>query len=188
MRRIAKAFAVFIPLFLGVACSDECKGPEDCAPGELCIRKAEANGDPGAAACVASANPNLVCITDQDCNNGSASFRCIAQRSVLRTATTSPDAGMLDASAPDATMIFPDASVTMTPCDIYCDNVQLNCVGSNPTMNLPNAESPALNARDINRRNPIPTMRAKERSRSTAKFRSPRPGNRRTPQTEFSAA
>ncbi len=138
MRRIAKAFAVFIPLFVGVACSDECKGPEDCAPGELCVRPAEANGDRGPAACVPSVNANLVCITDMDCNNGSAAFQCVAQRCVLRTTTTPTtasdagvvDTGVVDGSVPDGA-VTPDTGVVQTPCELYCDNVQTNCNSGN---------------------------------------------------------
>lgn len=150
MRRIAKALAVSVPLFLAFACSDECSGPDDCEPGELCIRPAEANGERGAAQCVPGVNQGLTCSQTSDC--GSPRFECLAQRCVLIPTTvssTSADSGVFaDASTidtgvrdsgtgnPDAAT-NPDASpadtgvVMPTPCDSYCTAAMRNCTGVN---------------------------------------------------------
>lgn len=152
MRRIAKALAVSVPLFLAFACSDECAGPDDCEPGELCIRPAAANGERGAAQCVPGVNQGLTCSQTSDC--GSPRFECVAQRCVLIPTTvssTSADSGVVDAAdasavdtgVRDAGMGNPDAApgadaapadsgvVMPTPCERYCADALSNCTGLN---------------------------------------------------------
>lgn len=117
MRRIVKALAVSLPLFLAVACSDECSSPDDCDPGQLCIRPVTDAGDRGPYQCVAATNPRLNCATDSDCpnpDNNPGLFRCMAQVCILTVTSTptgsadsgvtdSGDAGSLDATNLDAT-------------------------------------------------------------------------------------
>lgn len=156
MRRIAKALAVSVPLFLAFACSDECAGPDDCAPGELCIRPAEANGERGAAQCVPGVNQGLTCSQTSDC--GSPRFECVAQRCVLIPAvvtSTQSDSGVVDAAdassvdtgvrdagnpdaapnadaAPNPDAAPADSGVMMpTPCELYCTDAVANCTGVN---------------------------------------------------------
>jgi len=130
MMRFAKSLALTLPLLFAISCANECNGPEDCKPGELCIRPYEPNGERGASQCVSGENETLRCSTDSDCGGGdSGQVVCRAGlcriRGTTMTATMAAgDSGIVnrDAAARDAlppgvdalpgdpdAMSFPDA-------------------------------------------------------------------------------
>lgn len=118
MSRLAKSLALTLPLWFALSCANECNGPTDCLPGQLCQREILPDGERGAAKCVASENSLFRCAVDSDCGD-SGIYICRAQRCVLinnplsriETSTQTADSGSpADTGfAPDA-LVFPDAA------------------------------------------------------------------------------